>query len=167
MHNLLFILPVLFIVLVSMVAVKMVKKGLNKKKALLVQICSVGLVMLSSLLICVSSVSANNNNNINNNLNNSSTSSNINSQENNSENSNGSSLAFGIGLIAAALVTGLSGIGGGLAVASAAPAAIAATSEDPKAFGKALIFVALGEGIALYGLLVSILIFGQLDKLKL
>lgn len=168
MHNLLFILPVLFIVLVSMVAVKMVKKGLNKKKALLVQICSVGLVMLSSLLICVSSVSANNNNNINNNLNNSSTSSNINSQENNSENkNNNSSLAFGIGLIAAALVTGLSGIGGGLAVASAAPAAIAATSEDPKAFGKALIFVALGEGIALYGLLVSILIFGQLDKLKL
>ena len=70
-------------------------------------------------------------------------------------------------MIAAALVTGLSGIGGGIAVASAAPAAIAATSEDPKAFGKALIFVALGEGIALYGLLVSILIFGQLDKLKL
>lgn len=166
MHNLLFILPVLFIVLVSMVAVKMVKKGLNKKKALLVQICSVGLVMLSSLIICVSSVNASNN--INNNLSNSSTSNNINSQENNSENkNNNSSLAFGIGLMAAALVTGLSGIGGGLAVASAAPAAIAATSEDPKAFGKALIFVALGEGIALYGLLVSILIFGQLDKLKL
>ena len=73
--------------------------------------------------------------------------------------------AFGIGLIAAALVTGLSGIGGGIAVASAAPAAIAATSEDPKAFGKSLIFVALGEGIALYGLLVSIMIFNQLEKL--
>lgn len=60
--------------------------------------------------------------------------------------------------IGAALATGLSGIGGGLAVASAAPAAIGATSEDPKAFGKAIIFVALGEGIAIYGLLVSILI---------
>ena len=55
----------------------------------------------------------------------------------------------GLGLIAAALVTGLAGIGGGVAVAAAAPAAIGATSEDPKAFGKSLIFVALGEGIAL------------------
>lgn len=69
-----------------------------------------------------------------------------------------STTANGLGLIAAALVTGMSGIGGGIAVAAAAPAAIGATSEDPKAFGKALIFVALGEGIALYGLLVSILI---------
>ena len=30
--------------------------------------------------------------------------------------------------------------------------AIGATSEDPKAFGKAIIFVALGEGVALYGM---------------
>lgn len=67
----------------------------------------------------------------------------------------------GLGLIAAALVTGLAGIGGGVAVAAAAPAAIGATSEDPKAFGKSLIFVALGEGIALYGLLISILILNK------
>ena len=67
----------------------------------------------------------------------------------------------GMGLIAAALVTGLAGIGGGIAVAAAAPAAIGATSEDPKAFGKSLIFVALGEGIALYGLLISILILNK------
>ena len=67
----------------------------------------------------------------------------------------------GMGLLAAALVTGLAGIGGGIAVAAAAPAAIGATSEDPKAFGKALIFVALGEGIALYGLLISILILNK------
>ncbi len=66
--------------------------------------------------------------------------------------------AEGLKYIAAALATGLSGIGGGIAVAAAAPAAIGATSEDPKAFGKALIFVALGEGVALYGLLVSILL---------
>ena len=67
----------------------------------------------------------------------------------------------GMGLLAAALVTGLAGIGGGIAVAAAAPAAIGATSEDPKAFGKSLIFVALGEGIALYGLLISILILNK------
>lgn len=69
--------------------------------------------------------------------------------------------AAGMGYLAAAVVTGLSGIGGGIAVAAAAPAAIGATSEDPKTFGKALIFVALGEGIALYGLLVSILILNK------
>lgn len=75
--------------------------------------------------------------------------------------SSGGDLSKGMGLIAAAVVTGLSGIGGGIAVAAGAPAAIGATSEDPKAFGKALIFVALGEGIALYGLLVSILILAK------
>lgn len=67
----------------------------------------------------------------------------------------------GLGMIAAALVTGISGIGGGIAVAAGAPAAIGATSEDPKVFGKALIFVALGESIALYGLVISIMILGK------
>ncbi len=74
----------------------------------------------------------------------------------------GGDLSKGLGLLAAALATGISGIGGGIAVGNSAPAAIGATSEDPKAFGKALIFVALGEGVALYGLLVSILIINAL-----
>ena len=60
--------------------------------------------------------------------------------------------------LAAALAVGLACIGGGIAVASASPAAIGATSENPKAFSKSLIFVALGESIALYGLVISILI---------
>ncbi len=67
----------------------------------------------------------------------------------------------GLGLLAAGLVTGLAGIGGGIAVAAGAPAAIAATSEDPKSFGKSLIFVALGESIALYGVVISILIINK------
>ena len=70
-------------------------------------------------------------------------------------------ISKGLGLLAAGLVTGLAGIGGGIAVAAGAPAAIAATSEDPKAFGKALIFVALGESIALYGVVISILILNK------
>ena len=61
-----------------------------------------------------------------------------------------------------ALVTGLSCLGAGIAVASAAPAAIGAVSEDPKSFGKAMIFVVLGEGVAIYGLLISILILNRL-----
>lgn len=70
-------------------------------------------------------------------------------------------ISKGLGLLAAGLVTGLAGIGGGIAVAAGAPAAIAATSEDPKSFGKSLIFVALGESIALYGVVISILIINK------
>lgn len=69
---------------------------------------------------------------------------------------------LGFGLIGAGIATGLSCIGGGIAVGGAAPAAIGATSEDPKNFGKSMIFVALGEGCALYGLLISIMILSKL-----
>ena len=58
----------------------------------------------------------------------------------------------GMTMIAAGLAVGLAGIGGGIAVGSGAPAAIAATSEDPKSFAKSMLFVALGEAIAIYGL---------------
>lgn len=73
-----------------------------------------------------------------------------------------SGFATGMGYLAAALVTGLAAIGAGIAVAAAAPAAIGAFSEDPKSFGKSLIFVALGEGVAIYGLLISILILNKI-----
>ncbi len=63
--------------------------------------------------------------------------------------------------IAASLVTGLACIGAGIAVAASASAALGAISENEKILGKALIFVALAEGIALYGLLVSFTILGQ------
>lgn len=68
------------------------------------------------------------------------------------------SIAQGLGFIAAALATGMSALGAGIAVAAAAPAAIGAFSENDKNFGKSLIFVALGEGVAIYGLIISILI---------
>ena len=70
--------------------------------------------------------------------------------------------AQGMGFLAAALATGLSALGAGIAVAAAAPAAIGAFSENSKNFGKALIFVALGEGVAIYGILISILIINKL-----
>ncbi len=74
------------------------------------------------------------------------------------EATNNAGLAEGLKYIAAALVTGMSCIGAGIAVAAAAPAAIGAVSEDEKTFSKAMIFVVLGEGVAIYGLLISILI---------
>ena len=72
------------------------------------------------------------------------------------------SSATGLGYIAAALVTGLSCIGGGIAVASAASAALGAISEDSSVLGKSLIFVGLAEGVCLYGLIISFMILGQL-----
>ena len=76
------------------------------------------------------------------------------------EGAQGMGLTAGEGLkyIGAALSTGLSGIGGGIAVSQAASAAIGAMSENESIMGKTLIFVALAEGIALYGLVISIMI---------
>lgn len=68
----------------------------------------------------------------------------------------------GLGYLAAALSVGLGSIGCGIAVGSAAPAAIGAVAEEPKSFSKSLIFVALGEGVALYGFLISFMILNAL-----
>ena len=68
-----------------------------------------------------------------------------------------SGIADGLKYVGAALAVGLSGIGGGIAVSSAAAAALGAMSENDSIFGKALIFVGLAEGVALYGLLVALL----------
>ncbi len=71
-------------------------------------------------------------------------------------------MSTGMGYLAAALVTGLSCIGGGIAVASAASAALGAISEDSSVLGKSLIFVGLAEGVCLYGLIISFMILGKL-----
>lgn len=63
--------------------------------------------------------------------------------------------------IAAAMATGLACIGAGIAVAAASSSALGAISDQPGIMGKALIFVALAEGIALYGLLISFSILGR------
>ena len=72
---------------------------------------------------------------------------------------NTASNATGFGYLAAALSTGLSCVGGGIAAASAALGAI---SEDSSALGKSLIFVGLAEGVCLYGLIISFMILGKL-----
>jgi V/A-type H+-transporting ATPase subunit K len=57
---------------------------------------------------------------------------------------------------------GLATIGAGYAVGAVGSSALGAVSEDPKILGKTLIFVGLAEGIAIYGLIISIIILGQL-----
>lgn len=78
------------------------------------------------------------------------------------ETASAASNATGMGYIAAALSTGLSCIGGGVAVSAAASAALGAISEDSSILGKSLIFVGLAEGVCLYGLIISFMIIGSL-----
>lgn len=132
--------PVMFLIVSVLLAVKAVSNGKSRKRATLMQLASFGFVF-AVCMICPFAVSA----------------------------ATGAPAPAGAGVgdngmayIAAAAATGLSCIGGGIAVGNAAPAAIGATSEDPKAFGKAIIFVALGEGIALYGMLISIMIISKI-----
>lgn len=68
----------------------------------------------------------------------------------------------GLGYIAAALSTGLATIGAGYAVGCVGSSALGAVSEDPKILGKTLIYVGLGEGIAIYGLIISIMILARI-----
>lgn len=70
--------------------------------------------------------------------------------------------AAGMGYLSAALSTGLSCLGGGIAVSAAASAALGAISEDGSILGKSLIFVGLAEGVCLYGLIISFMILGKL-----
>lgn len=63
--------------------------------------------------------------------------------------------------VAAALATGLSSLAAGYAVAAVGSAAVGAIAEKPELLGRLLIFVGLAEGIAIYGLIVSILILNQ------
>lgn len=68
----------------------------------------------------------------------------------------------GLGYIAASLSTGLATVGTGIAVGSVGSSALGAVSEDPRMLGRSLIYVGLAEGIAIYGLIVSILILGRI-----
>ena len=120
--------PVVFLCASAILAVKAFEHGKSRKKTVLTQICSFAAVF-AFCMVCPIVASA----------------------ATGDAAAATSGMADGLAYIGAALATGLSCIGGGTA-------AIGATSEDPKAFGKAIIFVVLGEGIAIYGMLVSILL---------
>jgi V/A-type H+/Na+-transporting ATPase subunit K len=69
---------------------------------------------------------------------------------------------LGWGFAAAALSAGLAALGAGYAVATVGTAALGALAEKPELFGRVLVMVGLAEGIAIYGLIVSILILNRL-----
>jgi len=76
----------------------------------------------------------------------------------------GTSASKGFGgqaLIGAGIAVAGASIGSGLAVAYTGSAALAAMSERPEMFGRAMVFVGLAEGIAIYGLVVAIILIGK------
>ena len=77
------------------------------------------------------------------------------------ENAKEESKSNGIGMIAAAIATGLGCIGAGIAVAVVASSAVGAISENPSLLGKTIIFAGLAEGIAIYGLIIAIMILNK------
>ena len=66
------------------------------------------------------------------------------------------------GFAAAAAAAGLAAVGAAYAVAVVGAAAMGAVAEKPETAGRALIFVGLAEGIAIYGLIIAIMILGRL-----
>ncbi|MGO9027693.1 MAG: ATP synthase subunit C [Acidimicrobiales bacterium] len=73
----------------------------------------------------------------------------------------GASTYGGQALIGAAVAVAGSSIGAGIAVAYTGSAALAAMSERPEMFGRAIVIVGLAEGIAIYGLVIAILLIGK------
>lgn len=136
LNALLLAVPVVFLVLSVVLVTKSFNRKKNVKRSMLTQLVSFGAVLAFCLVCPIVANAA-------------------------GPEAVGAALdpiAKGMQYLGAGLSTGIACIGGGIAVGHGAPAAIGAAAEDPKNFGKAIIFVALGEGIALYGMLISILI---------
>ena len=72
------------------------------------------------------------------------------------------SSASGLGFLGASLATGLACLGAGIAVAVVGAAALGVVGEKPELLGTTLIYLGLAEGIAIYGVIVSLLILGKL-----
>ena len=70
-------------------------------------------------------------------------------------------LARGNAFLAVAISVGLACLAAGYAVGKVGAAAIGAATEKPEIFGRAIIFVGLAEGIAIYGLIVGIILLGK------
>lgn len=142
---LIFLLPLLAVIMLSMPLIPIVrgkKTGKKAKNAIIFNLCAFFGVALTAIILPLGGF--------------------VSAETTQAAASAATNNNAGLGYLAAALVTGLSSIGAGIAVGAAAPAAIGSVAEEPKSFVKALIFVALGEGVALYGILISILILRKL-----
>ena len=71
-------------------------------------------------------------------------------------------VGLGLALIGIGLPTCAATIAAGIAVGPVASAALAVIVEKPEIFGRSLVYLGLAEGIAIYGLVISILLLGQI-----
>jgi V/A-type H+-transporting ATPase subunit K len=67
----------------------------------------------------------------------------------------------GMKFIGAGVAFGLAALGAGVAIGGVGAAGLAAITEKPELRSQALVFTALGESIAIYGIVVAIIILGQ------
>jgi V/A-type H+-transporting ATPase subunit K len=72
------------------------------------------------------------------------------------------SSGVGLALIGVGIPTAGAAIGAGIALGPVGSSALAVLAEKPEAFGRTLIFMGLAEGIAIYGLVMSILMLGRI-----
>lgn len=63
--------------------------------------------------------------------------------------------------LAAAISVGIGSLGAGIAVGYVGSAAMGTIGEKPELAGRALLFVGLAEGIAIYGLIIAIMVLGK------
>ena len=148
MNALYFLVPVTLLLVSVAIAIVLVKRGMAPKKALSLHFLSLIAILAVSLSLPMFGAAAEND----------TAAPAAAAQTETAGDTAAPAADSGMKYIGAALAVGLAGIGGGRAVAPGSPAAIGATAEDPKNFGKSIIFVALGEGFGLYGLLVSLMI---------
>ena len=66
------------------------------------------------------------------------------------------------GLMAAALAFGFGALGAGIGIANVGAAAMGAVSEKPELAGQALIFIALAEGLVVFGFITALIILGRI-----
>ena len=139
----LIMLPLLIVALLFLpvyAAITKKKDGKSLRRAMITNICAFGAVMLAAVALPLGGF--------------------VSAAENGAASISAS--AQGLGFLSAALSVGVACIGCGIAVGNAATAAIGALAEEPKSFSKALIFVALGEGVGIYGVLIAIMIINKL-----
>lgn len=74
----------------------------------------------------------------------------------------GVSIGTGLAIIGIGIPTALSTVGAGIAVGPIGSASLAALAEKPEMFGRTLIYLGLAEGIAIYGLVMSILLLDRI-----
>ena len=137
-------LPLLVVTLLALPVFIMVKKGKSAgtlRKALVMNLCAFAAVLLCATLFPIGGF--------------------VHAEEAAEAAAAVSTSADGFRYLAAALAVGIGCIGCGIAVGHAAPAAIGALAEDPKTFGKALVFVAMGEGVGIFGVLIAIMILNN------